>query len=270
MEVIRVIGAGTGFYRISKRSVRNRGRFQPTLRNVLANIERKSATFTPPDDKLAKDYDIQYDIKESWGGNGPIQASWPTFLYPGMSMYFPIAASIFLTGEIEIKVDAWRGVPGVEFPKDGSAGEPGVIWVPTSQDPKNVTRSYARTGHYDPVKTRPNYSILTRHKGAKIEFSSAPGPLTAESVVIVPRSGDEKKTKVAARKEIIIAGGTIHSPQILQTSGVGPRALLESANISVVHELPGVGQNFHDHSWFTISYNCKQLQINHLENKIFC
>jgi choline dehydrogenase len=164
---------------------------------------------------------------------------------------------IFLTDELEIKVDAWRGVPGVEFPTDGSAGEPGVIWAPTSQDPKNVTRSYARTGHYDPVKARPNYSILTGHKGAKIEFSSDSGPLIAESVVIIPRLADEKTTKVAARKEIIVAGGTIHSPQILQRSGVGPRALLESANISVAHELPGVGQNFHDHSWFTITYNCE-------------
>jgi choline dehydrogenase len=107
------------------------------------------------------------------------------------------------------------------------------------------------------VQDRPNYFNLTGYKGAKIEFSSGSGPLTAERVVIIPRSADGETRKVAVRKEIIVAGGLIHSLQILQLSGVGPRALLEPANISVVHELPGVGQNFHDHSWFTIAYNCK-------------
>jgi choline dehydrogenase len=218
------------------------------LEKYLSNNRGKSATFTPPDEELAKEYGITYDIKESWGNNGPIYASWPSFMYPSMSEYSLIVYSIFLMDEIEIKVDAWRGVPGVEFPKDGSAGEPGVIWALCSQDPKNETRSYARTGHYDRVQDRPNYSLLTGYKGTKIEFSSGGGPLTAERVVIVSRSVDGEKREIAARKEIIIAGGKIHSSQILQLSGVGPRALLESASIPVVHELPGVGQNFHDHS----------------------
>jgi choline dehydrogenase len=102
------------------------------LKKHLANNREKIATFTPPDEELAKEFNITYDIKESWGGNGSIYASWPSFLYPGMSEYSLIVYLIFLMDEIEIKVHAWRGVPGVEFPKDGSAGEPGVIWAPCS------------------------------------------------------------------------------------------------------------------------------------------
>lgn len=48
---------------------------------------------------------------------------------------------------------------------------------------------------------------------------------------------------MTANQEIILAAGSIHTPQILQLSGVGPRTLLESAGIPLVHELPGVGRN---------------------------
>lgn len=52
--------------------------------------------------------------------------------------------------------------------------------------------------------------------------------------------------RVFARKEVIIAGGTFNSPQILQLSGVGPRALLEKYGIPVVVDLPGVGANLQE------------------------
>lgn len=63
---------------------------------------------------------------------------------------------------------------------------------------------------------------------------------------------------VKARKEVIIAAGTIHTPQILQASGVGPKAVLDAANVTVVVDLPGVGQNFQDHPLPTsLRFTCK-------------
>jgi choline dehydrogenase len=54
-------------------------------------------------------------------------------------------------------------------------------------------------------------------------------------------------TKTAfARKEVIVSGGAFNSPQILQLSGIGPRALLEKYGIPVVSDLPGVGRNLQD------------------------
>ncbi|KAI7923316.1 choline dehydrogenase [Pyricularia oryzae] len=58
-------------------------------------------------------------------------------------------------------------------------------------------------------------------------------------------SAGTKKT-VMARREVIVSGGAFNSPQILMLSGVGPRAHLESFNISVVADVPGVGQNLMD------------------------
>lgn len=55
-----------------------------------------------------------------------------------------------------------------------------------------------------------------------------------------------KKT-VKAKREVILAAGSIHTPQILQVSGIGDPALLSSINVPVVVDLASVGQNFHDH-----------------------
>jgi choline dehydrogenase len=53
--------------------------------------------------------------------------------------------------------------------------------------------------------------------------------------------------KVLARREVIICGGTIDTPRLLQISGVGPADLLRELGSPVVHELAGVGANFRDH-----------------------
>jgi len=70
-------------------------------------------------------------------------------------------------------------------------------------------------------------------------------------VAFVPSSATSETSAntqiVKARKEVILSAGTIFSPQILQSSGIGPRSVLEAANIAVKVELPGVGSNFQDH-----------------------
>lgn len=67
----------------------------------------------------------------------------------------------------------------------------------------------------------------------------------------------EDVTVIRAKKEIIITAGSLHSPQILQRSGIGPKWLLDQANISVLVDLPGVGSNLQDHPSGRVSYTCK-------------
>jgi choline dehydrogenase-like flavoprotein len=55
-----------------------------------------------------------------------------------------------------------------------------------------------------------------------------------------------------ARKEVIISGGALNSPQLLLLSGVGPREELEKHNIPLQHELRMVGENLQDHCWSTV------------------
>jgi choline dehydrogenase len=63
--------------------------------------------------------------------------------------------------------------------------------------------------------------------------------------------------KRALGGEVILAGGAIASPQILQLSGVGPAALLEPLGVPVVHDLPGVGEHLQDHLEVYIQYKSK-------------
>ena len=59
--------------------------------------------------------------------------------------------------------------------------------------------------------------------------------------------------------ETILAAGSIGSPQILQLSGVGPAALLSEHGISVVHDLPGVGENLQDHLQLRMGFKVKNV-----------
>lgn len=52
---------------------------------------------------------------------------------------------------------------------------------------------------------------------------------------------------VCARRSVIVSAGTVHSPKLLQLSGIGPAGLLRDRGVTVVHDLPGVGENFRDH-----------------------
>src|SRR5204862_7319764 len=65
-------------------------------------------------------------------------------------------------------------------------------------------------------------------------------------------------TKRVSAGQVILCGGAINSPQLLQLSGVGNSADLQALGIDVVHDLPGVGENLQDHLEVYIQYACKQ------------
>ncbi len=64
--------------------------------------------------------------------------------------------------------------------------------------------------------------------------------------------------RARARGEVLLAGGSINSPQLLQLSGVGPGELLRSHGIAVVHDLPGVGANLQDHLNSRVVYRMRR------------
>jgi choline dehydrogenase len=83
----------------------------------------------------------------------------------------------------------------------------------------------------------------------RIETDAQTGRLTFEgrrcTGVEFVRGGHA--TTVKANREVIVSGGTVNSPHILQISGIGPAEHLKSLGIPVVHDLPGVGANLIDH-----------------------
>jgi choline dehydrogenase len=77
------------------------------------------------------------------------------------------------------------------------------------------------------------------------------------AVGVAYRQGDA--TRVArAEGEVIIAGGAFNSPQLLQLSGLGPAALLQSFGIAVIADMPGVGADLQDHLQVRMQYRCTE------------
>lgn len=144
-------------------------------------------------------------------------------------------------------------MPGLNVPEDSGAGESGLYWYTTSSDPETGVRSSSRTGHWDGI-VRDNYELLVGAKVNKILFDD---DLGATGVQFVANDTGEAIT-VSARREVILAAGAIHTPQILMLSGIGPSPLLTEAGIDVKVDLAGVGSNFQDHSYIpNIGFQCE-------------
>ena len=142
------------------------------------------------------------------------------------------------------------GMKEVADPNSGT--NPGLFWPPTVLNAANQTRCDARAGYYETVyETRPNWHVLTDHMAAKILFEGK----RATGVQYLPSTGGDKKTATAS-KEVIVTAGALHTPQLLQLSGIGPKALLDSFGIPVVSDVPGVGSNLHDQTSLFFLYNC--------------
>ncbi|KMQ93679.1 glucose dehydrogenase [Lasius niger] len=70
---------------------------------------------------------------------------------------------------------------------------------------------------------------------------------------------DDGELRVArATKEVIASGGAVNSPQLLLLSGIGPKEHLQAVNVTVVKDLPGVGENLHNHVSYTLSWTINQ------------
>jgi choline dehydrogenase len=104
-------------------------------------------------------------------------------------------------------------------------------------------RVSAARGFLHPAMKRPNLTVRTHAHATRLV-------LEGKRVLGVRyhkggRSGTPME--VRARREVILAGGAVNSPQLLQVSGIGPAPLLGELGIPVRHALPGVGENLRDH-----------------------
>ena len=95
----------------------------------------------------------------------------------------------------------------------------------------------------NPAKKRSNLKVVTNAFVTRILLDNK----KAHGVEFSKGGRGGELSKVSAKKEVILSGGTINSPQLLQLSGIGEGALLRSLGIEVVHELAGVGENLRDH-----------------------
>jgi choline dehydrogenase len=115
---------------------------------------------------------------------------------------------------------------------------------------KNGQRCSAAVAYLHPAMGRANLRVETNALASRVTFEGK----RATGVEFI-QNGERRTAK--AKREVILAGGAVNSPQLLQLSGVGPAALLQEHGIAVVQDSPGVGENLQDHYVIATTYRLK-------------
>ncbi|KAL4997370.1 hypothetical protein BDV10DRAFT_186359 [Aspergillus recurvatus] len=190
---------------------------------------KQSETFTPPSSDIIDEWNATSDPAVH-GTTGNVQSSYAPWIWPSTKQFISAITSL-----------------GVHIPRDGASGDAvGGFFVPHSQDPISVTRSDARRAYWDTASKRPNIHLVTGRRVTRLTSKKTSHGVAVTGVEFAAHRS-APRTIVNARKEVLLAAGAIHTPQLLQLSGIGDPALLARHNISTVANVPGVGRNFQDH-----------------------
>ena len=123
-------------------------------------------------------------------------------------------------------------------------------FAPFDRNVHRGRRLSAARAYLHPVMDRPNLTVTTRAQATRILFQGK----RAVGVEYIHRG----KLRRVAAGEVILCGGAINTPQLLQLSGIGNTDELRRFGITPVHDLPGVGENLQDHLEVYIQYASKQ------------
>ncbi|KAH6886071.1 mala s 12 allergen [Coprinopsis sp. MPI-PUGE-AT-0042] len=194
----------------------------------LLEAMKGSETFTPPIPESLDVAHMRYKA-ESHGTTGAVHCTFPGYMLPLSSLWLPTLEA----GGVSISDDAYSG------------NNVGGFFTLTAENPSNWTRSYSKSAYIDPLPPRSNLHILTNSMVTRVLFADniQEGDLSASGV------------DVFANKEVILSGGAVGSPHMLLVSGVGPRDVLDSLNIPVRVDLPGVGSHVQDHLAVRVQWN---------------
>ena len=117
-------------------------------------------------------------------------------------------------------------------------------------------RSSTAVSYLKPARNRANLHIETGALATNIAFEGR------RAARIAYRRKGESRSAIVGR-ELVLCGGAINSPQLLQLSGVGPGSLLQSLGVEVIADVPGVGNSLQDHYQARNIYECtRPLSVN--------
>lgn len=146
-------------------------------------------------------------------------------------------------------LDAWKAAAseaGIPNTDDFNGGDNfGVGYFKVNQ--RKGWRWNTSKGFLRPIKSRKNLTVMTHAQAEKILFSG-------KRATGIQFKRKDAISKVSARLEVILASGSIGTPQLLQLSGIGPGALLQNHGIEVLHDAPDVGGNLQDHLQIRCAY----------------
>ena len=196
---------------------------------ILRPFFRRTETFHTPSSAHQEQYGSSYQAEFN-GSTGPVQTTHRNQYMIPHQYWHPTLNKL-----------------GVSSNADGLSGSNVGVWnFVTAVDPDRQERSYSASAYYEPVSGRANLHLLTESIVTEILLAptyKSSGWLATGARV---RCG-EKELAVKATKEVILSGGSVNSPQLLELSGIGKRDVLQAAGIPVKVHNPNVGENLQEH-----------------------
>lgn len=187
---------------------------------------RKSMNFTPPNSETRRanatpTYDAAYTAQ-----GGPLDITYPAYAESWSTWVSKGLTAI--------------GLPQVGALIEGSLN--GSTYQLLTVNPTTGKRASSDTAFLRPVLDRPNLVVFAETLAERVLFNSHKA---ATGVAVTSQNGTA--AVISAKREVILSAGVIQSPQLLMVSGIGPAAVLRQHNITVLADLPGVGQGLVDH-----------------------
>ncbi len=195
-------------------------------------------------------HQIDYD---NWAANGATGWDWDTVLpwfrhaernsrgadaYHGADGHLAISDLRYKNLLSQVFVQAGIQAGHADNPDFNGASQIGMGWYQVTQS--RGARCSAATGYLDPIRSRPNLTILTGALVNRVLIDNG----RAHGVVCNQGS---KTLAFEAEREVLLSGGALNSPQLLMLSGIGPAEELRRHGIAVKLDVPGVGSNLQDH-----------------------
>jgi choline dehydrogenase len=149
----------------------------------------------------------------------------------------------------EAIVRAWTEAGVAVNPDLNGAEQEGVSYLQMMA--RNGLRRSNAAAFLRPAMKRPNLSVRTRAFATRVIFDG-------HRAVGVEFRQDGRIVVARARREVLLSGGVINSPQLLQLSGIGPGDLLAEHGIGVLVENAGVGGNLQDHYAAMVRFRMQQ------------
>jgi choline dehydrogenase len=184
--------------------------------------------------------DHELPAKSSRGRGGPLRIT----VHPTQH---PLCDAVIAAAE-------QAGTPHVEdindLPSVASGGfgyQPRTVW--------RGKRFSAADAFLAPARRRPNLSVVTNTDALRVEFNGR----RATGVRVRDRTSERT---ITARHEVILCAGAIHSPKLLQLSGIGPASTLQGAGVNVLVDAPEVGRNLREHRYLAVQFRVTGGSLN--------
>jgi choline dehydrogenase-like flavoprotein len=129
------------------------------------------------------------------------------------------------------------------------------LWRVTQQDGERCSAAHA---HLHPVMAeRGNLVVFGGARALRLQFGEGKRVVGAE---VLPR-GARAPVSLSARREVLLCAGALHSPHLLQVSGIGDGAALQKTGIRLRHHLPGVGLDLQDRLGFSFGHRVADARL---------